>query len=120
MDFRWKEDGSGFLLRMFLESSESRGDGSPYSFSIDAVGAFGIDLLQLDAEEVIRLVALNSSAVLYGIVRGLITSATALGSHGPLLLPTVNLDEPFRSAWDKYRRTLPPGILEESEPDVGE
>ena len=101
MDFTVVDGASSFLLRLFLESSSARGDGSPYTFKSESVARFTLDE-SAEGEEAGRLVSVNAAAVLYGAVRGFIATATALGPHGPLFLPTVNLVDTFFDAWKRY------------------
>ena len=95
------DDGRSFLLRLLLASSAARGDGSPYDFKSESVARFAVDG-GVDAAEAGRLVSVNAAAVLYGAVRGFVATATALGPHGPLVLPTVNLVDTFFDAWQRY------------------
>ena len=95
------DDGRSFVLRLFLASSAAKGDGSPYDFKSESVARFALDD-SVEGEEAGRLISVNAAAVLYGAVRGFIATATALGAHGPLFLPTVNLVDTFFDAWKRY------------------
>ena len=101
IDFSFSDDGRSFLLRLLIESSAARGDGSPYDFKSESVAQFALDE-GVEGEEAGRLVSVNAAAVLYGAVRGFVATATALGPHGPLFLPTVNLVDTFFDAWKRY------------------
>ena len=103
IDFSMSDDASSFLMRLFLESSSARGDGSPYDFKSESVARFALDE-GVEGEEAGRLISKNAAAVLYGVVRGFVATATALGPHGPLFLPTVNLVDTFFDAWGRYAK----------------
>ena len=103
IDFSFSDDGRSFLLRLFVESSAARGDGSPYDFKSESIGQFALEE-GIEGEEAGRLVSVNAAAVLYGAVRGFVATATALGPQGPLFLPTVNLVDTFFDAWGRYAK----------------
>ena len=73
----------------------------PTTSSSESVARFALDD-SAEGEEAGRLISVNAAAVLYGAVRGFIATATALGTHGPLFLPTVNLVDTFFDAWKRY------------------
>ncbi len=86
------DDEAGVLVRLALESSTSKHDGSPYDFALDVGAVFKI-ANDDDPVSRRRLIRYNAPAVLYGLARGYVASATAMGLTLPLMLPSVDLVE---------------------------
>ena len=67
----------------------------PYYVEITARGFYHWEGADLDDDQRNRMLALNGSSILYGLMRAEVAQVTALGQHGTMLLPTVNLLEAF-------------------------
>ena len=87
------EQGDEAMVRLEVRSPAKAEEPGPYTFRVEVVGIFGLPEPDDAGDENAlreRLVSLNAVAILYGYARGVLTSATAVGTHGPLNLPTVN------------------------------
>lgn len=62
----------------------------PYEVRIQGRAFYRLEPVQ-DRNEGLRLLLFNGPAILYGLLRAHIAQTTALGLHGPMLLPTANL-----------------------------
>lgn len=73
---------------------DNPGEYAPYEIQLRVIGdfAFAQDG-QPDLPAMTKMVAFNGLAMLYGFARDLILQQTTLSSHGPFLLPAVNLTQ---------------------------
>lgn len=85
------EDKKEFGLRLQLSLKPKKEGGYPYIINISIEGFFTVlkDLKQegFDRE---NFVAINGSAVLFGVLREMIMMLTSRFPAGPVMLPTVN------------------------------
>ena len=89
------DDPDGVLVRLVLESSASKYDESLYDFSLEMGAVFKVENDD-DPVSRRRLIRYNAPAVLYGLARGYVASATAMALAPPLILPSVDLVEFLR------------------------
>lgn len=90
------ENGKPALWSIKLEIQQDLvpGVNLPYEFRITLVGYF-VFLAPLKQDfDVLRMVRINGSSVLYGIAREIIRTNTAGGAWRELLLPTISFFEP--------------------------
>ncbi|MCE5253041.1 MAG: hypothetical protein LLG45_02340 [Actinomycetia bacterium] len=78
-------------LRVRYRPDPSNPDSVPYDVDVSGEGFFSLAESELSPEEERHLLLFNGSAILYGLLRAQIAQATALGPHGPMLLPVANL-----------------------------
>lgn len=69
--------------------------GIPYEFRIKIYGVFTVSP-HLDEESQYRLLHLNGPAMLYGIARSAIATATGLGRKDKYILPSINVLDIFK------------------------
>jgi preprotein translocase subunit SecB len=100
--FRHKEEENVHQLELTVVFGALDGDaaGAPYLGEIVGRAFFHLQGESQDEEANARLVLLNGSAILYGLLRGQIAQVTALSHHGAFLLPPVNLVETFRAKFE--------------------
>ena len=92
LDVARDEERGQLYVQIRTASDNSADDGSPYDFELAITGVFSLDpALLTSASQAVNLTQLNAPAVLYGIARGYVASATSLAPPGPFLLPVVNL-----------------------------
>jgi preprotein translocase subunit SecB len=99
------------LIRLSLESERDGPSGLPYRFQATVAGRFSLRE-EVPEDQRSRMVYINGSAILYGIARGAVATATALGPYGPVHLPTVNFvdlleRQPARRKGARPRRKTP-------------
>jgi preprotein translocase subunit SecB len=94
-EVREASGGTTVFVQLTLGSSNNRKDGSRHDFSLALVGSFEMSDVP-DVDQGRRLISINAPAMLYGVARGVLVSATALSPSGVLLLPSVNLVEALR------------------------
>ena len=88
------------ILRVVVGASENDPTGAPYEIEIEGRAVFRIDpSAEIDDAQKKKLVILNGSAILLGLLRGQVSQLTAQAPHRMFLLPPVNLVEAFR---DKF------------------
>jgi len=78
--------------------------GLPYEFRLHLWGVFSFepDTPQEKQEYIIHM---SGPAMLYGIARGIIAQATALGPHGKYTLPSINFIELMEREAKKANKT---------------
>lgn len=87
------EETTAWNTSLLLEFNPAKKDNSPYEFRVGLVGFFRCAKNLppgLDAE---RMVGINGTSVLYGIVRELIQSLTEKALWGSLILPTMSFTD---------------------------
>jgi len=96
---RHATDPSKHQIELSVTFGRVKGDpkGAPYVGAIGARAFFTLDASDLTESEQARLVLLNGSAILLGLLRAQVAQVTALSSYGVFLLPPVNLVEAFRA-----------------------
>ena len=92
--WRMGKDSNVFVARLHIRCLPEKDVGQWRFERIEVIveGQFAY-AEDVDEEERARLAILNAPAILHGIARGLIASATGLCVGGPFLLPTVNYVE---------------------------
>jgi len=91
-----KEDVHQLRLTVSFGRAEDEPVGTPYTGEIVGRAFFHLADSELDESEKARLIIVNGSAILYGLLRGQVAQVTALSHYGAFLLPPVNLVESFR------------------------
>jgi preprotein translocase subunit SecB len=86
-----KDEPEGqWLARLDLQfSPENEGETTAYFGEIAVVGVFHLDS-DYPSDKASDMVHMNAGAILFGIVRELLSSISARGVHGPIVLPTVD------------------------------
>jgi preprotein translocase subunit SecB len=79
----------------------------PYEFRIVLTGYFAFFSDAKSETEVLRIVRVNGSSVLYGIAREIVRTNTARGPWREVLLPSVSFYEPAAAAAKKPLRKPP-------------
>lgn len=70
----------------------------PYAIEMQVSGLFAFDeATEIDPDRMPRMVAFNGLSMLWGFARDIVLQMTALGQHGPFMLPAVNLTETAES-----------------------
>lgn len=90
------EGGAGYIVRLNVSTKRVRSP-LPYGFDVTVAGNFMFPA-SFPEKEKDRFIHLNGSAILYGIARGLIASASGIGPHGPATLPSVNFVDFFEGS----------------------
>lgn len=89
------EDGNIVLYRPAIRVEASPIDGEqilPYEVAVAVSGLFAFPIgANLAQSEMRRTVAFNGLAILYGFARDVVLHDTAMGQHGAMILPAVNL-----------------------------
>jgi len=80
-------------VRLNVKTKKSK-EPLPYSFDATISGLF-IPQEGVSDEQNARLIRLNGSAMLYGVIRGLLATVSGVGPYGPITLPSVNLVDFF-------------------------
>jgi hypothetical protein len=90
------EDGKPALWSIELRVRQDlpAGVNLPYEFRITLVGYFVFVAPIKSGFDVLRMVRVNGSSVLYGIAREIVRTNTAGGAWRELLLPTISFYEP--------------------------
>lgn len=84
------EQGIRWLVRLDVQFTPETKEGiSPYIGEIAVVGAFALSA-DFPKEQASDMVHMNGGAVLLGTVRELLSSITARGIHGSIMVPTVD------------------------------
>lgn len=63
-----------------------------YKFDLRLIGFFRFDD-DVEEEKMQWLIRFNGGAILYGILRGMVTNMTAAFPEGPIRMPTIMMDE---------------------------
>jgi preprotein translocase subunit SecB len=83
------EDSRHFRIRLKVKSGGKAGEGGPYRFETTVVGEFSLaDEVPDDQRHLLTYI--NSTAILYGVARGVVATLTGMGPHGPIHLPSIN------------------------------
>lgn len=90
------EDGKPALWSIELKVRQDlpAGVNLPYEFRITLIGYFVFLAPLKPGSDVLRMVRINGSSVLYGIAREIVRTNTAGGAWRELLLPTISFYEP--------------------------
>jgi preprotein translocase subunit SecB len=96
------EQGIRWLVRLDLQFMPETDDGTaPYIGEIAVVGVFSLPAA-FPKEKASDMVHMNGGAILFGTARELLSSITARGIHGAIMLPTADarcfLPEPSANA----------------------
>jgi preprotein translocase subunit SecB len=84
------ETDDKWLVRLDVRfSPENDEELAAYLGEVTVVGLFTLDT-DFPTENALNMVHINAGAILYGVVRELLSSISARGVHGPLLLPTLD------------------------------
>ena len=77
----------------------------PYDVDVEGEAFYRLEEpCDLDDKEMGRLLLLNGSAILFGLLRAQVAQVTALGVNGMVLLPPVNLVDALRRRLQTKRR----------------
>lgn len=87
------------VLRVEIEPNEDDAT-TPYRIAVIGRAFFTLGETDLDEEGQARLVLLNGSAILLGMLRSQVAQVTALGRWGMFLIPAVNLVEALKNGHD--------------------
>lgn len=88
----------------------------PYTIEINVTGLFAFDpSTEIDGNRTLRMVAFNGLSMLYGFARDIVLQMTALGEHGPFMLPATNLADIASS----LSEAVPPPATSEPEASAG-
>lgn len=88
------------VLEVRFGPADSAPGSYPYSGHIVGRGVFHVEQGDSDMDATAKLILVNGTAILLGLLRGHISQITALGLHGPLLLPALNIVQ----AWEDSRQ----------------
>lgn len=86
------------VLDVRFAGPDGNANAYPYRGRIVGRGMFHIDDEQMPEDEASKLILVNGSAILLGLLRGHVSQVTALGLHGPLLLPAMNIVQAWEDA----------------------
>lgn len=86
------------VLTVTFGAPDTSPDSYPYTGKIVGRGVFSIDDEKLPEDERTHLVLINGTAILLGLLRGHVAQTTALGLHGPLVLPALNIVQAWQDA----------------------
>ena len=91
-----RRDDDRFAHQLVLDVTfrPAEPNSAPYSGRIVGRAYFRVSEGVSD-DDMQRLVLLNGASILLGLLRAQVTQVTALGRHGPFLLPPLNLREAF-------------------------
>ncbi|MDP2181108.1 MAG: protein-export chaperone SecB [Actinomycetota bacterium] len=92
-----QEDVHQLRLTVTFGLSDDDPDGTPYTGEIVGRAFFHLEAADLEEVDKARLIIVNGSAILYGLLRAQIAQVTALSHYGAFLLPPINLVETFRA-----------------------
>ena len=97
------EQPNRYLMRLSLVCDPSEPDGIESRFSRVQVSLWGMFCLDKQAsdDEKRQLLPLNAVAMLHGIARGLLISATGGCVGGPFILPAINYIEDLQARTEK-------------------
>lgn len=94
------ESGHQLVLRVEIEPPEEDVS-SPYRIAVIGRAFFTLGESDLDDEAEARLVVLNGSAILLGMLRSQVAQVTALGRWGTFLIPAINLVEALKNGHEE-------------------
>jgi preprotein translocase subunit SecB len=86
------------VLDVRFSAPEDTPKSYPYSGRIVGRGVFHVGSGATTPEEAAQLVLVNGTAILLGLLRAHISQVTALGLHGQLLLPAMNIVQAWEEA----------------------
>lgn len=89
-----KEDNSRIMVEMFVSFRNSEGANTPYLGEFGLRGFFKTHEISTNEDK--GNVLLNTSAILYGIVRGKMADLTSHFPQGKWIIPTYNFVEHFQ------------------------
>jgi preprotein translocase subunit SecB len=91
---RHHEDPRLFLLSFFVQDDPKAKTPHPqvYTLDIEILGIFRFDD-DVEEEKMQWLIRYNGGAILYGILRGMVTNMTAAFPEGPVRIPTIMMDD---------------------------
>lgn len=88
LDHGFDKEAKRWWVAVGFATGEAEGKPKcPYAIDIQAVGFFGVSKA-VPEEKVEALVFENGAALVYGAIRDLVSTITARGVLGPLMLPT--------------------------------
>jgi preprotein translocase subunit SecB len=108
-----------FLLRLQCETVEDEQNRPlPYDISLRAAARFRFlgSAQSMESDARLRLLAFNGVAMLYGFARDSLAQYTAMGIHGPFVLPAINFTSIANEIMSSYDRTA--GELRSEVPEV--
>jgi preprotein translocase subunit SecB len=84
------DQGNRWLVRLDVQfMPETEAETAPYMGEIAVVGVFSL-AADFPNEKASDMVHMNGGAILFGTVRELLSSITARGIHGAIMIPTVD------------------------------
>jgi preprotein translocase subunit SecB len=86
------------VLDVRFGAPEGSPNSYPYTGGIVGRGIFHVDPEATTPEEAAQLILVNGTAILLGLLRAHISQVTALGLHGQLLLPAMNIVQAWEEA----------------------
>jgi preprotein translocase subunit SecB len=97
------------VLSVAVALSEQTRCNEPYAISVLLNGFFTFKP-DVSEEQMVRMMFSNGVPIMYGLARGCVSQATALGIHGPVTLPTVNFVELAKKKAEASSATPPKEI----------
>jgi len=94
------------VLRVEIEPGEEDVS-TPYRIAVIGRAFFTLGETDQDEEAQARLVVLNGSAILLGMLRSQVAQVTALGRWGTFLIPAINLVEALKNGHEAADETEP-------------
>jgi hypothetical protein len=106
-----KTEEGRLLLRMRVrfDADPERPRALPYRVDVTGEAYFCVEPADTEGADGFRLVVYNGSAILFGLLRGQVMQATALGSHGTLILPVANLVDALRRKLSRKLKDMETG-----------
>jgi preprotein translocase subunit SecB len=91
------DDSHQFALTFIVRDNAKAKTPAPqvYKFDLRLIGFFRFDD-NVEEEKMQWLIRFNGGAILYGILRGMVTNMTAAFPEGPIRMPTIMMDEVVR------------------------
>jgi len=93
------------VLDVRFGAPEGSPNSYPYSGKIVGRGIFHVDPQETTGEDAVQLILVNGTAILLGLLRAHISQITALGLHGQLLLPAMNIVQAWEDATARTAET---------------
>lgn len=101
-----EEEPSRFVIKLSVDNLKTRPESFPYMFAAKIEGIFSIDH-DGDLDERQRMVVINGTAMLYGMIREQFLLLSSRHKHGPMQLPSLDFRVLKKDNNDEPQADLP-------------
>lgn len=92
---QFKDSKNRYKLKLWFTLDATKKDSFPYFIHLELMGIFEHEPVKTEPEanQFVQFVTLSGLAILYGVMRSLVSEITSQCYHGRFILPTVNFVE---------------------------